>query len=104
MNSKHTAGPWKFTSGGGNAGPQLLGGKNGLDFIMDMGVDYHRKGEMPIEADRLLIEAAPEMLDALELAVSALDPFTTGPCQPDILLAAEAQASIVELLKKAKGE
>jgi hypothetical protein len=76
---KHTPGPWRWANPG-----EELGGYNtelstlfGPDEIVvcnfgDSETYYPTEGEEPREADKMLIAAAPDLLDALEWAMDRI--------------------------------
>ena len=95
MTRKHTQGPWKTWPSIHNGQTYIVKG----DYtIKDNGCIAHAD----TEANALLIAAAPELLDAAEMAFCLLDNFVEDP-RVDV----EIKATMAELKKainKAKGE
>jgi hypothetical protein len=76
--SKHTKGPWEWVEDRLNGGYSGLVGANGEEVLFpncrndgDEGAAWFE--DFPSEADRNLIAAAPELLEALKIAIERLD-------------------------------
>lgn len=67
----HTPGPWEVTSGGNYANEVSVKGKNGKHLVIAR-VCASKRGFFEARANARLMAAAPEMLEALEVIMTAL--------------------------------
>ncbi len=90
-NAKHTPGPWWFISERGNglySGHHIHGS---AVFVLapsiEVAQEFHDNDVfvLPSPADRALIEAAPELLETLRIALELLKAVDPYPGQEDLL-------------------
>ena len=79
----HTKGPWKWEEQNGSTMPMLWGlGDNLVCSFGDCETYYPTEGTPPEDADRLLIAAAPDLLEAAEEVLKYVDPANDAGKQP----------------------